>query len=440
MLDVQSEPNSVSPDESQAVHNCPSCRQVFELDKNLQIHECSSSQEREIPLQAIAPSPSKSSSSTSLCSSPTSHRNTNKSNSTIDQPVVRLSSGIHEVGMQFGGLRIRNDSFDAPPAEFRAVDILEKPKESPQQPIHALPPVVPQSFQTVSQVQSTPPQTQQPAFVFRQANTPYFYTLAPPASGQENAIGAVDGQIEQQFPVQASHLGGFGGGNCGFDGQRSPGFGDGRNVLSHDNVKGLPAFNQLPSASVSIPHYYPSLQNHQYYGFPYNPVYSTFLPFIKYPTMSHPPPAQRTGEIKQGNVRRDHRDRGLYSSQHQYQHHAPGVGSLAGEYNYLQLYGNQGIQGFMGGRGSNATSRPTLGQRMGGASSESAHKPYSQNFAAYGTPGVGVGTGYSRGGLGGSRITGKVAPMAMAPTGSGRRHVEAVPMDSISNISTSKAV
>ena len=130
--------------------------------------------------------------------------------------------------------------------------------------------------------------------------------------------------------------------------------------------------------------------------------------------MFQPPPAQGTAAAKQGNVQPDHYGRGVYGSQHQHQpgyddmyqhqqHHAPGVGSLGGEYKHPQLYGNQGIQGFMGlGQGNNATSGPTLGQRGTGGSPEAPYKPYSQNVGVKdGTPGVGVGVGQSQGGRGG---------------------------------------
>jgi len=50
MPDVHSGPNRVSPDEHQAVHTCLSCRWVFESEEGRQIHECNSSQKRDIPI------------------------------------------------------------------------------------------------------------------------------------------------------------------------------------------------------------------------------------------------------------------------------------------------------------------------------------------------------------------------------------------------------
>ncbi|KAL4063971.1 hypothetical protein V8B97DRAFT_1876359 [Scleroderma yunnanense] len=329
-------------------------------------------------------------------------------------------------------------------------------------PTHLSDTTVQQPSQTASQIQTQQPQQPASATYFRQADAPYFHAPTPPAGSQEYAVGVFGGQIGQQLPAQASHLAGFGSGDYGYEGQRgfydyaqSPAFSGGRNVLSHDDVKSLPTSNQLPSASVNVlppsssqstqlpppqgsgapqpsaaqgpqqsypphamPYYYPYPQNHQYYGSPYNSGYGVPQTFVKYPTMFQPPPAQGTGAGKQGNVQQDHYGRSLYGSQHQQhqhqpgydelyphqQHHAPGVGSLGGEYKHPQLYGNQGIQGFMGlGQASNASSGPTLGQRTGGASPEAAYKPYSQNVGVKdGTPGVGgVGVGQSQGGRAG---------------------------------------
>ncbi|KAI5993701.1 hypothetical protein F5J12DRAFT_426647 [Pisolithus orientalis] len=326
-------------------------------------------------------------------------------------------------------------------------------------PAHFSDPAVQQSAQTATQIQSTQqqPQQQVSATYFRQAEAPYFHTPTPPASGQEYAIGAFGGQIGQQHPGQASHLGNFGSGDYGYESARgfyesygqSPGFSGGRNVLGHDDVKGLAGTNQLPSAGVGVlppssqstqlppqgsvapqpsaaqgpqqsyppptmqPYYYPYAQN-QYYGSPYNSGYGVPQPFVKYPAMYQPPPAQSTGTGKQTGVQQDHYARGPYGNQHQHQpydelyqhqqHHAQG--GLTGDYKHPQLYSNQGIQGFMGlGQGGNAPSAQTLGQRAGGGSPEAPYKPYSQNVGAKdGTPGVGVGgVGQSQGGRGGGQ-------------------------------------
>ncbi|KAI6013180.1 hypothetical protein BKA83DRAFT_4363617 [Pisolithus microcarpus] len=326
-------------------------------------------------------------------------------------------------------------------------------------PAHLSDPAVQQSAQTATQVQSAQQQPQQQVSTtyFRQAEAPYFHTPTPPASGQEYAVGVFGSQVGQQHPGQASHLGNFGSGDYGYEGARgfyesyaqSPGFSGGRNVLGHDDVKGLAGNNQLPSAGVGAlppssqstqlppqgsgapqpsaaqgpqqsypppamaPYYYPYPQN-QYYGSPYNSGYGVPQPFVKYPAMYQPPPTQGTGTGKQTGVQQDHYGRGLYGNQHQqhqhqpydelYQHQQHHAQGLTGDYKHPQLYGNQGIQGFMGlGQGSNATSAPTLGQRAGGGSPEAPYKPYSQNVGTKdGTPGVGVsGVGQGQGGRGG---------------------------------------
>ncbi|KIJ18208.1 hypothetical protein PAXINDRAFT_167463 [Paxillus involutus ATCC 200175] len=304
---------------------------------------------------------------------------------------------------------------------------------------------------------SQPQATAAHSAYFRQAEAPYFHTPTPPA-GQAQDYN-VFGQIGQQHPSQASHLGGFGNNDYGYgDTQRgfyesyaqSPGFGGSRNVLGHDDVKGLPASQQLPGNAVlppsntqssqlpqggaqpqpsasqgpqqsyppPVPYYYPYPQN-QYYGTPYNSGYAVPQPFVKYPTMFQPgPPAQGAAPspaAKQGpgsaQAQSDHYGRGLYGQQHQhptsayddlgYQHHAQqhtaGVNNLtSNEYSkHPQLYGGQGIQSFMGlGQGSATASGPSLTQRAGGASPETAYKPYSQNVGVKdGGAGVGVGQG-----------------------------------------------
>lgn len=234
---------------------------------------------------------------------------------------------------------------------------------------------------------------------------------------------------------------------------QSPAFGGSRNVLGHDDVKGLPASQQLPGNTVlppsnaqssqlppqggaqpqpsggqgpqqsyppPVPYYYPYPQN-QYYGAPYNSGYGVPQPFVKYPTMFQPgPPTQGAapspgGKQGPGSVQSqsDHYGRGLYGQQHQlptsayddlgYQHHAPqhnhaqGVNNLtSSEYSkHPQLYGGQAIQSFMGlGQGNAAASGPSLAQRAGGTSPETAYKPYSQNVGVKdGASGVSVGQG-----------------------------------------------
>ncbi|KAL4077653.1 hypothetical protein J3A83DRAFT_1639773 [Scleroderma citrinum] len=302
--------------------------------------------------------------------------------------------------------------------ESRAAEIIQKSKVSFPQPIQALPPVIPQTSQ--AGVQSVLRQFQQPASAtyFRQTDAPCFHILTPLSAIQYYAVDVFGRQIGQKLPAQAPHLSGFGCGDYGYDGQRgfydshaqSPESSGSHSVLRHSNLKGLPTSHQLPSASVSVPpssssqsiqlpppqvlgtsqpsaaqgpqqshpphvmpYYYPYPQNHQYYRSLYNSGYGVPQTFFKYPTMFQPPPAQGTGAGKQRNVQQDHYGRSLYGSQH----HAPGVGSLGGEHKHPHLYGNQGIQGFMGlGQASNASSGPTLGQRTGGASPEAAYKPY----------------------------------------------------------------
>ena len=79
-----------------------------------------------------------------------------------------------------------------------------------------------QSSQPATQVQTAPQQPQQPASTyFRQSDAPpYFHTSTPPAAGQEYAVGVFGGQVGQQHPGQASHLGGFGSGDYDYNGQR----------------------------------------------------------------------------------------------------------------------------------------------------------------------------------------------------------------------------
>ncbi|KAL4063970.1 hypothetical protein V8B97DRAFT_1989742 [Scleroderma yunnanense] len=300
--DVQSELNSVSPDEYQTVHNCLSCRWVFQSDEDLRIHECGSSQKREVPLQPMTPPPSKSPSSISLHSSAISRRDAKKYNKTIDQPVVMPSSSPssdpHKVVTQFGNLNIGGDPFNTSPVESSAMENLRKSKESFSRPVQALPPVTPQSSQMASQIQSTLQQSQQHPF------------------------GSGDYGYESPRSFHPSYA-------------QSSAFSGGRNVLSHDNVKGLHTSNQLLSASVNIPYYYSYPQNYQYYGFPHNPVYGIPLSFVKYPTMLQPLPAQGTSEHKKGNVRQDYYDRGSYSSQQGHRQGDPygdstnGIGSSA---------------------------------------------------------------------------------------------------------------
>ncbi|KAG9311012.1 hypothetical protein JVU11DRAFT_8908 [Chiua virens] len=250
---------------------------------------------------------------------------------------------------------------------------------------------------------------------FRQAEAPYFHTPTPPA-GQAQDYN-IFGQIGQQH--QASHLGGFANNDYGYgDNQRgfydsyaqSPAFGGSRNVLGHDDVKGLPTSQQLPGSTIlpasnaqssQLPPRVVHNRNHlvdRYYGTPYNSGYGVPQQFVKYPTMFQPgPPAQAAapspgGKQGPGSVQSqsDHYGRGLYGQQHQLP-----TSTYDDLGKHPQLYGGQAIQSFMGlGQGNAAGSGPSLAQRTGGTSPENTYKSYSQNVGVKdGATGVGVGQG-----------------------------------------------
>ena len=251
--------------------------------------------------------------------------------------------------------------------------------------------------------------------------------------------------------------------------QQSSSFGN-RNLLGHDDVKGLPNAQQQqqqqqppananlppgtsqaaqphppsaqggtqpqPSAGQGpqqgypppLPYYYPYPQN-QYYGSPYNSGYGVPQPFVKYPAAmfqpgppgpgSAPSPAAKvqgptavppqSNPYGQGVYGQQHPSAGYdesqyqhHTQQHQHQHsHAQNAANLpSNEYgkHQQQLYGAQGMQGFVGlGQSTGPSSGPPLGQRAGGASPETSYKPYAANAAVKdvgaGVGGVGIGQG-----------------------------------------------
>ncbi|KAI0920399.1 hypothetical protein AcW1_002154, partial [Taiwanofungus camphoratus] len=98
---------------------------------------------------------------------------------------------------------------------------------------------------------------------FRQPEAPYFHTPTPPAGQAQESPYGTFGQLGQQLQHQGqgSHLGSFGGGEYGYgENQRNfydsysgpTGFGN-RNVLSHDEIKGLPGAQQQPHAAPGLP-------------------------------------------------------------------------------------------------------------------------------------------------------------------------------------------
>ncbi|KAL4063969.1 hypothetical protein V8B97DRAFT_1989741 [Scleroderma yunnanense] len=87
-------------------HYCDSCDWVFYTLEALELHKRDRHNlclNEKITGQAVAPSPSKSVTSVSLCSSTTSYGNANKYNKTINQTMVRpsssLSSGLNKLTM-----------------------------------------------------------------------------------------------------------------------------------------------------------------------------------------------------------------------------------------------------------------------------------------------------------------------------------------------------
>jgi hypothetical protein len=210
-------------------------------------------------------------------------------------------------------------------------------------------------------------------------------------SGGMGPFGQIGSQ-HQQHQSQGSHLSSFGSSEYYGDNQRqgfydsyaqSPGFGGNRNVLGHDDVKGLPTsqhqhqHSQPPSSVIPpstsqssqpaaasaqqpyappMPYFYPYPQN-QYYGSPYNQGYPT--PFVKYPAPTppamfqhqHQPAKQSDGLSMAAGVQRGFGgytdDIGYHQppqQQTQNNHHTPSE---------RQLYGHG--QGFLG-RGVTAQS------------------------------------------------------------------------------------
>ncbi|KAL4253810.1 RNA polymerase II degradation factor 1 [Abortiporus biennis] len=312
---------------------------------------------------------------------------------------------------------------------------------------------------------------------FRQPEAPYFHTPTPPVSAtqsQESPYGSF-GQLGNQLghQTQGSHLSGFGAQEYGYgDNQRTfydsysggPSSFSNRNVLGHDDIKGLPGApqqthgapglppvssqpsqQQLPQTSQSgsqgqttagqgpqqgypppLPYYYPYPQS-QYYGTPYNQGYSVPQPFVKYPTVFQGPPGPQSAPSpagKQGPSSVQPQSpygQSLYGQQHPSnayddisysQHsHQQSVGSLQGnEYSKHQpLYGSgasqAGMQGFMGGvLGQSGMTGPSSGApplgQRAGGGSPEAA------FKPYGANVKDVG-GVGQGGIGGQGPQGR---------------------------------
>ncbi|KAF8064124.1 hypothetical protein FPV67DRAFT_1503608 [Lyophyllum atratum] len=249
------------------------------------------------------------------------------------------------------------------------------------------------------------------------AAAPYFHTPTPPAGPAQDSHYGSFGQLGAQGQhQQASHLGGFGAQDYGYgDNQRGfydtyqqSGFGN-RNVLGHEDVKGLPGTQQQPPASGGIPPssaqatqphgslhaggqpqpaqapqqgypapypYYTYPQSQQFYG--YGPNYAAVPQPYKYPTMYQPAPGPGSapspvakqpgagvgvsvqpqanpynqGLYPQGGAYDDYPQHPQHSQHSQQHSHGLGLGQGgvgAGEYG-KQLYGGagQGMQGFMG--------------------------------------------------------------------------------------------
>ncbi|KAJ7153590.1 hypothetical protein C8R43DRAFT_1002676 [Mycena crocata] len=291
------------------------------------------------------------------------------------------------------------------------------------------------------------------------ASSPYFHTPTPPAGQNQDtpygSFGQLGGQGQHQ---QGAHLSGFGQQDYGhaenqrgfYDTYQQSAFAN-RNVLGHEDVKGLPGAQQPlnsgalpPSAGQSqqhgaqnagqqqpppaagpqgqqgypppVPyHYYPYAQN-QYYGAPYNPAYGVAPPFVKYPAMFAGPPGPGNagpapGGQGQGSLGLKGQGQaagqggaygpaqGLYQQGgyddyagqqqgHQQPQHALGLGQgQGGEYG-KPLYGG-GAQGFMGlGAQGGGGAGPQAGGGARGGSPETAYKPYGKD----------VGVGAARGG------------------------------------------
>ncbi|KAF8658417.1 hypothetical protein AX16_001968 [Volvariella volvacea WC 439] len=326
----------------------------------------------------------------------------------------------------------------------------------------------------IDPAQSTPttsqPQQQQPTShtnYFRQnevASSAYFHTPTPPAAqAQDSAYGAFGQLAGQAQHQQASHVSGFGASDYTYgDNQRGfydtytqqAGFG-GRNVLGHEDVKGLPGASQpstgagLPTSAQTsqqhptsqatqpqsaggqapqqgypppVPYYYTQPYPHnQYYGAPYSSGYVP-QPFVKYPTMFQPGPPgpgsapspagkqpganvgvnvqPQTNPYSQGLYQQGAYDDYQHHSQHQQhqQHgHSLGLGQGVGANDYSkQLYGGSGqggMQGFMNlGQNAGASGVPTSNTTgPRGGSSP------ENTFKPYASKDVGVGVGGGRG-------------------------------------------
>jgi len=304
---------------------------------------------------------------------------------------------------------------------------------------------------------------------FRQQEAPYFHTPTPPASSQESPYGTF-GQLGQtlQHQSQPSHTG-FGA-EYGYNDRsvsETPsstslvnlqfvqnfyesytgqgGFNNSRNILSHDDLKGLtgpqttstlpssnPQSSQQPSQTNNQPpptssqgpqqgyphpvpyHYFP-YQN-QYYGSPYNSGYGVPQPFVKYPQMFQPgPPGPTSGSpvTKQAPTNVQHSNpygQNPYSQQHPsnvydevgYHNQHQNVGGTLPGNDYKQLYGAPGLQGFMGGLGQTSGGPSSTGG-VGGGPQGITQRPGGSpetSFKSYGGPGKdmgGVGAGQNIG-------------------------------------------
>ncbi|KAI0744688.1 hypothetical protein C8Q76DRAFT_700731 [Earliella scabrosa] len=311
-----------------------------------------------------------------------------------------------------------------------------------------------------------------PSSYFRQAEAPYFHTPTPPAGQNQDSPYGAFGQLGQvQHQGQGSHLGNFGGADYGYsnESQRNfydsysgpTGFGN-RNVLGHDDIKGLPGSQQphaapgLPPANAQstqqhppssqassqgqpsagqgpqqgypppLPYYYPPYPQNQYYGSPYNSGYTVPQPFVKYPTVFQGPPGPQSAPspaTKQGPSSVQPQSpygQSLYGQQPHsnaydeigYQHHTQhsvgqnvnvGSGLPSGEYGKHQhgsLYGGsgQGMQGFMG---LGQSSAPTSGPPLGQrAAAGSPENAYKPYGGNVGVKDVGAGVGVGQGGVG----------------------------------------
>ncbi|KAJ7222485.1 hypothetical protein GGX14DRAFT_663933 [Mycena pura] len=292
-------------------------------------------------------------------------------------------------------------------------------------------------------------------------SSPYFHAPTPPAGQTQDtpygAFGQLGGQGQHQ---QGGHLSGFTQDYShaadiqrGFyDTYQSSAFGN-RNVLGHEDAKGLagapqqpPNAGGLPSSGQSVgqhggaqgagqqqpppaagpqgqqgyppplPYYYPYPQN-QYYGAPYNSAYNVAPPFVKYPTMFPGPPGPgngpATGQQGQGSLGVKSQGQaqgqagaygpaqGLYQggyddyagqTQGHGTHQQPqhALGLGQGGVDYgKQLYGG-GAQGFMGLSGQGGGAGGPQAANARGGSPETSYKPYAKD----------VGVSAARGGAG----------------------------------------